>query len=261
MVSKLQHIKLWQSMLGALTVLLILVGAQLSTLGQQVQAADTNLKVTQVDRLVDSWFQPAPVYTDISAQTPTGETLNTKIFSWRATAVARTSDGTDVMYNLGHNEWVKAKDLIPGLAMTTYETDYLAYSYNKPAKIYHDPQLTQPSGQTLATNIKLWKINREASSYANYAYDLGNNQWVAGKNLIAVAPTTHVYAGQMLFNMADINKAVSTFAEPGYYQIFDTTSLKNGNVYVKLGTDDQWTFYSNGAVSYVDNGKYDPLNP
>ncbi|KRM30596.1 hypothetical protein FC83_GL001732 [Agrilactobacillus composti DSM 18527 = JCM 14202] len=251
-------------MVGALVILLLTLGAQFSQPTDKVQAAAPNLKITQVNGLVNSRYITAPVYTDFSAKTPTGQKLSIGVSLWRATAVAKTSNGVDYMYNLGRNQWVKAKDLIPDLTINPNVEGTMAYSYNKPVPIYSNPQLTQPTGKTLATNIKLWQINRITyfwPSYPTYAYDLGNNQWVAAKYFAPIEPITHVYVGKAMMNMQDINHVASFAKTDGYYKVVDVASLSNADVYAKIGTDSQWVYVSMGALAYAANGRFRTINP
>lgn len=204
--------------------------------GQQVNAEIIHSDLGDVFL---SGYQPIKIYADPETTQPTGATLSTEFNKWRVVR-SYLKDNHIYAEDLGHNQWVKSSDI--RVIFPPYTSYVYVDSANKAVPIYDDAVFTKQIA-TLDPKIRTWKINRVATpshTGMDLAYDLGNNQWVKASDVIAILSTGFFQAGTALYNTDGIQ--MGTLQASLTYSIFESKMI-NGNIYVRLGTDEQWVLY------------------
>lgn len=191
--------------------------------------------------IVHSGGTPIPIYTNSGCTNYSGQTLNTTINDW---LVLSTSHGDHYStYELGANQWIRATDL---RIISTNPTDspyMMVYSGGKDTSLYHDALLTT-SNDTLSKTVTTWKVTKTAwvdQSDELIGFDLGNNQWVKSSDVTLIYRAPWFKEDTPLYNEKGIK--AGSIATTSEYKIYDAKTI-NDQLYVRLGSDTQWTDYA-----------------
>ncbi|WP_416353734.1 hypothetical protein ACNAN0_02115 [Agrilactobacillus fermenti] len=205
---------------------------------------------------VSSLGFPVKIYHDPECTQYSGQTLATTISDWKV--IQQSIDyQTDMIsaYNLGNNAWVKANEVFrsTGKGDNANIPMGIAYAYSGGQKIpvYDSPQLWHVTGY-LDPKIDKWAITQYtlSSPDANSInrVDLGHNQWVDATHGVSVIRAAMIFSdGTPLYNLNGQQTGVVS-GTYGYYKVFDAATI-NGATYVKLGSDNQWAAFAQGAVN------------
>lgn len=211
----------------------------LGTLVIGEQQVDAEVVCSDPGDVFLSGYQPIKIYADPETTHPTGATLSTDFNKWRVVRYY-LKDNHIYAEDLGHNQWVKFSDI--RVIFPPYTFYVYVDSANKAVPIYDDAVFTKQIA-TLDPKIRTWKINRVATpSYTgmDLAYDLGDNQWVKASDVIAIRSMGFFQTGTALYTADGVQ--VGSLQASLSYSIFESKMI-HGNIYVRLGTDEQWALY------------------
>ncbi|WP_416353737.1 hypothetical protein ACNAN0_02130 [Agrilactobacillus fermenti] len=221
-----------------------------------VKAAVTVTQPSANNQIVDTDGYPAEIFSDPYCKQSTGKFLNTTISEWRVTQESYYGDNFSQVfsYNLGNNQWIRGQEAFNKVQSMTPDNPYgilEAYSNNEVIALYGVPQLTWKFLGRLDPKISHWAVTGYAFNGGDTAdditsIDLGNNQWVNRDSVHLIYKLYHFDAGTPLFNQN--GQPTSTIATTGNYKVFDVTTI-GSNIYIKLGSDNQWAAFTQTTVS------------
>lgn len=189
---------------------------------------------------------PAMIYSDPECTKPTGQTLNTSINEWKVNKTAEVYGigGGYKAFDLGSNQWVKNNDVFFRIEGPTAKDSYgifEAYCNGRSVQLYSDPQLSKSVGH-LNPGISDWAVTGLAFDGPDRGsisrINLGNNQWVSANDVYLIRTSYYLAPGTPLYNRTGTQTGTITNGHY-YYKVFGVATIK-GQVYVKLGSDDQW---------------------
>ncbi|GAF42017.1 hypothetical protein FC83_GL002309 [Agrilactobacillus composti DSM 18527 = JCM 14202] len=216
-------------------------------LGSGQVAAASHIE-SATNTVVNSGASPVKVYSDPECTQYSGKTLDTTITHWRVLRNLVRDTGGILAFDLGHHQWVKGTEVFIQLAQPDKENHMgilEAYSAGRQVPIYDSPQLWHMTGQ-LDPTISHWAIIRYAIFSSGAAFldrvDLGANQWVNAKDVDIIRTSFHFDANVPLVDRT--GRVTGAITRSGQYKVFGTTTIQ-GETYVNLGNDSQWTNFKN----------------
>lgn len=142
-----------------------------------IKASDVSkimaIHVAKTDEIVYSNYQPVPIYQDPALTQETTIPLSTHFESWTVISTAKDENGQPLAYQLGDQQWVKAKDLVPEKVLNgTFGTTANTQLYN---------QFGQKTGTI--SNTDAYQVFAVRYINGHQALKLGDDtQWIYSEN-------------------------------------------------------------------------------